>query len=345
MAPARRRGAGRPRPSTASATGSCRRPLTAASSRRAGASSTCASARRSSSSTATRPAEVYGLLAHHFAEADEPERAVEYLLKAGDAARAAYAEEEAIELYRRALGFMERTGDEARARATLLRIALTHHLAFDFRAANEAFGQAFARPAPVPPRLEPSERVTWAWLRPGTEAVAPGTALASRRAEVIVNLFRGLVSLGRDLEIEPDLAERFTVSDDGRSYRFTLRPDARWSDGTPVTAYDFAFTYAQMAEDDVADRLPARRGQRRRRRRAARSSSGCASRETTSSTCSASRRSSPGRGTSTSARDVTGTAPSRSSGTARSSHQPRREPALCSRRPRAGTGHAGTSRR
>ena len=108
------------------------------------------------------PAEVYGLLARHFAEADEPERAVEYLLKAGDAARAVYAEEEAIELYRRALGFMERTGDEAQARQTLLKIALTHHLAFDYRAANEAFSEAFARPAPAPARLEPSERITWA---------------------------------------------------------------------------------------------------------------------------------------------------------------------------------------
>jgi predicted ATPase len=74
------------------------------------------------------PVEVYGLLGHHFAEADEPERAVEYLMKAGDAARAAYAEEEAIDLYRRALVFMERTGDEALARRTLLRIALTHHV-------------------------------------------------------------------------------------------------------------------------------------------------------------------------------------------------------------------------
>ena len=121
------------------------------------------------------PAEVYGLLAHHFAEADEPERAVEYLLKAGDAARAVYAEDEAIELYRRALGFMERTGDEARARQTLLKIALTHHLAFDYRAANEAFSEAFARPAPAPARLEPSERITWAMRGGlGSRAVAPG---------------------------------------------------------------------------------------------------------------------------------------------------------------------------
>ncbi len=71
-------------------------------------------------------------------------------------------------------------------------------------------------------------------------------------AQVTRNLFRGLVAIGRDFDIEPDLAERFTVSDDGRSYRFTLRRDARWSDGAPVTADDFAFTFAQMAEDEVA---------------------------------------------------------------------------------------------
>jgi ABC-type transport system substrate-binding protein/class 3 adenylate cyclase len=197
------------------------------------------------------PAEVHGLLARHFAEGDDPERAVEYLLKAGDAARAVYADEEAIELYRRALGFMERTGDEARARQTLLKIALTHHLAFDYRAANEAFGEAFARPAPPPDRLEPSERITWALTAAWDRAVAPGHSWSKPADEVTRNLFRGLVASGRDFEIEPDLAERFTVSDDGRSYRFTLRPDALWSDGAPVTADDFAFTFARMAADEV----------------------------------------------------------------------------------------------
>jgi ABC-type transport system substrate-binding protein/class 3 adenylate cyclase len=198
------------------------------------------------------PAEVYGLLARHFAEADEPERAAEYLLKAGDAARAVYADEEAIEFYSRALCFMERTGDEAQARATLLKIALTHHLAFDYRAANEAFGEAFARPAPAPARLEPSEHITWALPAAGVDrAVVPGHIYSMPGLEVTANLFRGLVAIGRDFDIQPDLAERFTVSDDGRSYRFTLRPDACWSDGAPVTADDFAFTFAQMAEDEV----------------------------------------------------------------------------------------------
>ncbi len=198
------------------------------------------------------PAEAYGLLAHHFAEADEPERAAEYLLKAGDAARAVYAEEEAIELYRRALGFMERTGDEASPRETLLKIALTHHLAFDYHAANEAFDEAFARPAPTPQRLEPSKRITWAVPAAWDRVMAPGHSDTKPAFEVARNLFRGLVAIGRDFEIDPDLAERFNVSDDGRLYRFTLRRDALWSDGAPVTADDFAFTFAQMAEDDVA---------------------------------------------------------------------------------------------
>ena len=197
------------------------------------------------------PAEVYGLLARHFAEGDAPERAVEYLLKAGDEARRVYADDEAIVLYRQALGFLERTGDEARARETLLKIGLTHHLAFDYRAANEAFGEAFALPAPTPVRLEPSERITWAVARAGYTGVAPGHAYSTQGVEITRNLFRGLVALGRDYDVEPDLAERFTVSEDGRSYRFTLRADALWSDGAPVRAQDFAFTYAQMAEDGV----------------------------------------------------------------------------------------------
>ena len=122
MAPARRRGARAGlRPSTASVTGLCRRPPTGRSSeggRRGlhlGVAEALVELHRDS------PAEVYGLLGHHFAEADDAERAVEYLLKAGDAARAVYAEDEAIDLYRRALGFMERTGDDARARQTLLK--------------------------------------------------------------------------------------------------------------------------------------------------------------------------------------------------------------------------------
>jgi tetratricopeptide (TPR) repeat protein len=50
-----------------------------------------------------RVEERVGMLAHHWEQAEEPEKAIEYLLRAGDQARLAYANEEAIALYRAAI--------------------------------------------------------------------------------------------------------------------------------------------------------------------------------------------------------------------------------------------------
>jgi ABC-type transport system substrate-binding protein/class 3 adenylate cyclase len=197
------------------------------------------------------PEEVYGQLARHYSEADEPERAVEYLLKAGDAARALYADEEALQAYGRALGFMERTGDEARARETLLKIALTHHLAFDFKAARQAYEGAFSLRAPRPQRLEPREHLRAALSGPAELGFVPGISYDHVSTYLAWHLYRGLVAVGRELEVVGDMAERFSVSDDGRTYRFHIRPDAHWSDGMPVSADDFAFTWSLMREDEV----------------------------------------------------------------------------------------------
>jgi ABC-type transport system substrate-binding protein len=197
------------------------------------------------------PEEVYGLLARHYSEADEPERAVEYLLKAGDAARALYADEEALELYRQALAFMERTGDKGRARETLLKIGLTHHLAFDFPAARGAYDGAFSHRAPRLRRLQPHEHVRAAFPAPPGFGFVPGIAYDHVSNYLALHLYRGLVSVGRELELVPDLADRFSVSNDGRTYRFHIRPEAHWSDGVRVSADDFAFTWSRMHEDEV----------------------------------------------------------------------------------------------
>jgi peptide/nickel transport system substrate-binding protein len=55
-------------------------------------------------------------------------------------------------------------------------------------------------------------------------------------------LFEPLVRVLPTGAIQGRLASRWEVSPDGRSYAFTLRPNARWSDGTPVTADDVVFT-------------------------------------------------------------------------------------------------------
>ena len=54
------------------------------------------------------------------------------------------------------------------------------------------------------------------------------------------------------MEPVPGTAESWTVSPDGRRYDFTIREDARWSDGTPVTAHDFAYAWRRLQDPDFA---------------------------------------------------------------------------------------------
>jgi oligopeptide transport system substrate-binding protein len=70
-------------------------------------------------------------------------------------------------------------------------------------------------------------------------------------------LFEGLVRndvLTDDFSIIPGVAERWDISDDGTSYTFHLRKDAQWSNGEPVVAQDFRYSWRRaMLPDLVSD--------------------------------------------------------------------------------------------
>jgi len=57
----------------------------------------------------------------------------------------------------------------------------------------------------------------------------------------VKDLFEGLVELDGDLNVVPALARRWSIGEDGLSYRFELRAGLRWSDGAPLTAHDLVF--------------------------------------------------------------------------------------------------------
>ncbi len=61
-------------------------------------------------------------------------------------------------------------------------------------------------------------------------------------------VFAGLVRLGQDGTIQPDLAESWTVSDDGATYTFHLRDGLLWHDGQPLTSDDVLFTFQAIAD-------------------------------------------------------------------------------------------------
>ena len=58
----------------------------------------------------------------------------------------------------------------------------------------------------------------------------------------LLQIYSGLVGLDDRLEVVPDIASSWSVSDDGRTYTFHLRADARFHDGRPVTADDFRYS-------------------------------------------------------------------------------------------------------
>ena len=71
------------------------------------------------------------------------------------------------------------------------------------------------------------------------------------------NLYEPLVdAYAPDGEIKPLAAESFTVSEDGLTYTFTLRPDLKWSDGEPVTAENYRFAWLRQLNPETAAYSP-----------------------------------------------------------------------------------------
>ncbi|GAF36098.1 peptide ABC transporter substrate-binding protein [Lentilactobacillus farraginis] len=60
---------------------------------------------------------------------------------------------------------------------------------------------------------------------------------------VLNNVDEGLFRLGKNSKIEPGIAKSYTESKDGKTYTFNLRKNAKWSNGDPVTAQDFVYSW------------------------------------------------------------------------------------------------------
>lgn len=74
----------------------------------------------------------------------------------------------------------------------------------------------------------------------------PALTQDTTSAGYIVEIFSGLVTLTPDLEVVPDIAERWEVSEDGAVYTFYLREDVKFHDGKPVTAQEFKYSIERV---------------------------------------------------------------------------------------------------
>jgi len=89
----------------------------------------------------------------------------------------------------------------------------------------------------------------------GTEPkdLDPQTVTGVPETKIIQSLFEGLVDKDpKSLEPRPGVAESWKVSKDGKVYTFKLRRNAKWSNGDPVTAADFIFSWKRLLDPKTA---------------------------------------------------------------------------------------------
>ncbi|MEM9902904.1 MAG: peptide ABC transporter substrate-binding protein, partial [Pseudomonadota bacterium] len=69
---------------------------------------------------------------------------------------------------------------------------------------------------------------------------------------VIRDLFEGLMSQDADGNLIPGVATGFEASNENKTYTFTLRDTAKWSNGDPVTAHDFVYAWQRAVNPETA---------------------------------------------------------------------------------------------
>jgi oligopeptide transport system substrate-binding protein len=88
----------------------------------------------------------------------------------------------------------------------------------------------------------------------GTEppSLDPGLASDTTSANILLNIMDPLVKLDEDLNPVPSLAESWDVSEDGKTVTFHLRDDGKWTNGDPVTAKDFEYSWKRTISPELA---------------------------------------------------------------------------------------------
>jgi oligopeptide transport system substrate-binding protein len=73
---------------------------------------------------------------------------------------------------------------------------------------------------------------------------------------IVLDLFEGLTTVDAAGRPIPGVAESWSLSDDGLTWTFTLRPDLKWSDGEPLTADDVVYSFQRLMDPATASQYP-----------------------------------------------------------------------------------------
>lgn len=86
------------------------------------------------------------------------------------------------------------------------------------------------------------------------DSLDPHLTTSGYAGNIIFEMFVGLTTVDAFARVIPGAAESWTISDDGKTYIFTLREGMFWSDGRPVTAHDFEYAFKRILNPVTASR-------------------------------------------------------------------------------------------
>lgn len=84
-------------------------------------------------------------------------------------------------------------------------------------------------------------------LKTEPPSLDPPKGFDSTSNEVLNATMEGLARLDSNHKPQPAMAEKWEISEDGKTYVFTLR-DSKWSNGDPVTAHDFEYAFKRIVD-------------------------------------------------------------------------------------------------
>ncbi len=91
-----------------------------------------------------------------------------------------------------------------------------------------------------------------AQIGPNPETIDPALNSAVDGGNMLIFAFDCLLNVDKDNKIIPGAAESYEPSEDGLTWTFHLRKDLKWSDGSPLTAKDFVYSWKRVADPNTA---------------------------------------------------------------------------------------------
>lgn len=80
----------------------------------------------------------------------------------------------------------------------------------------------------------------------------PGVSYGDDELDILFNIYDGLTGIDQATgEVVPRVAESWEPNEDGSVFTFLLRQDVTWSDGTPITANDFAYSWKRVLDPNT----------------------------------------------------------------------------------------------